>query len=126
MLNLRLQRPTAPIQPPAPGFQPLPFLIYTLKIRNRRKARRISHLRFSNRGSGKASASRANNVSRGTSLPFLICTENIRNPRSFLRITNLHFSNLYKLPALFLSNHVRALRVAAKFLPARSPLLDNL
>jgi len=128
MLNLRLQRGAAPIQPPASGFRPLPFLIedptrilvlsgarrggrakdlssvliYTLKIRNRRKSRRISHLRFSNRGSDKASASRANNVSRGTSPPFLIYTPKIRNRRKRCKVNHLHFPNLYNSGASFL------------------------
>jgi len=56
-----------------------PVLIYTPKIRNR--------------GPDKASASRASNVSRGTSLPFLIYTENIRNRRNPHRISSLNFSN---------------------------------
>ena len=74
-------------------------LIFRLKIRNRRKPRRISNLHFSNRGSDKASASRANDVRRGTS-PTLIFRLKIRNRRKPRRISNLHFSNLYGPPAL--------------------------
>ena len=73
-----------------------PVLIYTPKIRNR--------------GPDKASASRASNVSRGTSLPFLIYTENIRNRRNPHRISSLNFSNLYNLPALFVSDYASAPR----------------
>ena len=94
--NVTRPRPLAASRPLLGPGDPSRFLIYTPKIRNRRNLRQITNLHFSNRGSDKASASRANNVSRGTSLAFLIYTPKIRNRRNPSRITNLHFSNLYK------------------------------
>jgi len=91
--NVTRPRPLAAPRPLLESCDPSQFLIYTPKIRNRRNLRQITNLHFSNRGSDKASASRANNVSRGTSLAFLIYTPKIRNRRNPSRITNLHFSN---------------------------------
>jgi len=78
-------------------------LIFRLKIRNHRNQRLFSALRFSNRRSDKASASRGNNVSRGTSLPFLIYTPKIRNRRNSREISHLRISNLYNFRAFFIS-----------------------
>jgi len=101
MLNLRLQTGAAPIQPPASGFRPLPFLIYTLKIRNRRNSHQISALHFSNLYKSRAlsiMSCSSTPESRAGDSSFLIAKSKIRNSAKPCPFIALHFFNREKSP----------------------------
>jgi len=122
-----LRRPS----PPKRRTFPTQFLIYTLKIRNRRKPKRISHLHFSNLYKSpaffimlwfpvsSAPLRRARQLASSSVAVFLIAKWGIRNSSNSRLFRTLHFSNRPKTPNRHPAFPAPQLPVRPLALPAR-------